>query len=58
MALHNAALEQLGHKIKEEVVITLPELLKVKKLLLGLPNVLNKNLNNSIPHVLCAILYP
>ena len=30
--------------------------LKVKKPLLGLPNVVNKN--TSIPHVLCAILYP
>ena len=28
----------------------------MKKLLHGLPNVLNRN--NSIPHVLCAILYP
>ena len=32
------------------------QMLKVKKLLLGLPNVLNKN--NSIPHVLCVIRYP
>ena len=54
----NNALEQLGHKFKEEEIITESQCLqklnfklKVKKPLLGLPNVLNKK--NSIPHILC-----
>ena len=58
MVLCNTALEQLGHKIKEEEIITVSgtvKNLKVKKLQHGLPNVLNRN--NSIPHILCA-LYP
>ena len=56
MAFRNAAPEQLGNKIKEEKIITVSSKLQVKKLLHGLPSVLNKN--NSIPQVLCAVMYP
>ena len=59
MAVCNATLEQLDHKVKEEEIITSLQRLQVKKLLHGLttvPSVLNKS--NSIPHVHCAIRYP
>ena len=56
MVLHNAALEQLGQTSKEKRSSRSLQKLRVKKPLFGLPNVVNKN--NSIPHVLCAILYP
>ena len=52
-ALRNIALEQLAYKIKEELASLSLQTLLVRKLLLGLPNVLNKN--NSIPQVHCAI---
>ena len=49
-----------GHKIKEEEFITVSAKAEGEEAatfsLLGLPNVVNKN--NSIPHVLCAVLYP
>ena len=58
MGLRNAALEQFTHKIKEEEIISESsrslQKLEVKKPLLGLKYVLNKN--NSIPQVHCAIL--
>ena len=56
MALRNAAFEQLPTKSKKKRSSRSLQKLKVKKLLLGLPNVLNKN--NRIRPVLCAILYP
>ena len=55
MALRNAALEQLAHKIKEEEIITSLHKLQETKRRLGLPNVLNKI---SIPPVPCVILDP
>ena len=61
MALHNAALEQLDHKIEEAQIITVTAKAAAFKRRtgelgpVGLPNVLNKN--NSIPRVLCAIMY-
>ena len=53
MALCNAVLEQLGHKIKAEEIIMVSAKAEGEEALLGL---LNKN--NSIPHVHCAIMYP
>ena len=50
MVLRNAALEQLATKSKKKRSSRSLQKLKVKKPLLGLPNVLNKN--NSIPHLL------
>ena len=56
MVLRNAVLEQLGHKIKEEEIITVSAKAEGEEAATyGLPNVLNRN--NSIPQVLCAILY-
>ena len=56
MAFRNAALRQLSTKSKKKRSSLYLQKLKVKKLLLGLPNVLKKN--SSIPHVHYAIPYP
>ena len=56
MAVRNATLEQLGTKSKKKRSLRPLQRLLVKKLLHGLPSVLNKS--NSIPHVHCAIRYP
>ena len=56
MAVRNATLEQLGTKSKKKRSLWSLQKLQVKKLLHGLPSVLNKS--NSIPHVHCAIRYP
>ena len=53
---NGTALEQLTTKSKKKRSLLSLQKLKVKKLLHGLPNVLNRN--KSIPYVLCAILYP
>ena len=55
MALRNAALEQLATKSKKKGSSRTLHKLQATKRRLGLPNVLNKNIN--IPPVLCAILY-
>ena len=56
MALRNAALEQLGHKIKEEEIITVSAKAEGEKSATWAAKCAGQN--NSIPHVLCAILYP
>ena len=56
MAVRNATLEQLGQKSKKRRSLRSLQRLQVKKLLHGLPSVLNKN--DSIAHVHCAIWYP
>ena len=56
MAVRNATLEQLGHKVKEEEIITVSAKAAGEEAAVWVPRVLNKN--NSIPHVHSAIRYP
>ena len=56
MALRNAALEQLGHKIKEEEIIMVSAKAQGEEAATWAAKCAEQN--NSIPHVHSAILYP